>query len=525
MITARVACILLCLAPLFAKAESSPNFIVILADDQGWGTTFNCSYLDKLDVEDAEVHSTDWVAAGAFEAPKSKRLQSRYKALPKFCRVTGSIAPTADSDIRFELWLPEPEKWNGKFMQTGNGGAAGSIDYNSMVDPLLRGYAVTNTDTGHVGGGGDFSWAAGQPEKWVDYQYRAVHELTRVGKALTSANFGKEPHKSYWLGCSTGGRQGLKEAQLYPDDYDAIIAGAPASNWVPLMTKSVLIQNSLGENGLGLDKLAPLKEAALAACDSNDGVIDRVISNPGVCGFDPASLACTGDEDADCLTPTEVEAARRIYSGVVNTEGETLIPGTGPGSEPLWQVYKRGFSIGESYYRHLIYNDPEWQSELFDMESALELAYRHDAGGTDAMDPDLSDFVKGGGKLIVYHGTTDGLIPYGNSVNYHESVIDTLGQQAVDDSVRLYLMPGMDHCSGGEGADTVDFIAAMEDWVEHGKAPAELRAERRKREKSQWAPARHALSRVVCPYPQVPQYEGPGDQNNAENFACVMPNR
>jgi len=217
----------------------------------------SCEQLAALALPSTTIASVAAVAAGAFESPAPAfGPGADFSKLPAFCRVTGSIKPSADSDIRFEVWLPA-EGWNGKFMQTGNGGAAGSIVYTSLAEPLARGYAVANTDTGHQGGAGGFEWAMGHPEKVTDYAYRAVHELTVVGKAVTSARYGKSPERSYWNGCSTGGRQGLKEAQRFPDDYDAIVAGAPANNWSPLMAFSISVQRNLtGPDGLAVAKLA-----------------------------------------------------------------------------------------------------------------------------------------------------------------------------------------------------------------------------------------------------------------------------
>jgi hypothetical protein len=355
----------------------------------------------------------------------------------------GSIMPTAESDIGFEVWLPA-ENWNGKFMQTGNGGAAGVIVYGSLADALARGYAVANTDTGHRGGGGDFSWALGHPETLTDYAYRAVHELTVVGKAITTARYGKEPERSYWSGCSTGGRQGLKEAQRFPEDYDAIIAGAPASNWSALMSFSVAVQrNMTGADGLGVDKLGALKEAAIAACDAGDGVADRVIAEPAMCTFDPASTQCTTGNTVSCLSATEVAAAKRIYAGLVDNAGKVVFPGTGPGSEPLWAAYASPqFAIGTSYFRNVVVGDQSWDPATFDVDADVARAEAQDGGAAKAMDADLSAFVARGGKLLTYHGTTDGLIPYGNSVNYHESVVAALGRDEVEDSVALYLVRG-----------------------------------------------------------------------------------
>jgi len=489
----------------------------------------NCTDLSSLAIANTTISSAQSVAAGAFEAPPGPGfpgIATDYSELPAFCRVTGSIKPTSDSDIRFELWLPA-ENWNAKFLQTGNGGAAGSIVVNSLADPLSRGYAVTNTDTGHQGAAGDFSWAVGHPEKLTDFQYRAVHELTVAGKAITEAHYGQAPEKSYWNGCSTGGRQGLKEAQMFPEDYDAIIAGAPASNWSPLMSLSILIQRNMGAGGLGVDKLGLLKETAIAACDVHDGVTDRVITDPGTCSFDPASLTCESGQSGQCLSETEVRAARRIYAGVVNEAGVVQMPGTGPGSEPLWAAYASpGFSIGTNYFRNVVVNDPNWDPATFDVDTDLARADTADGGAANAMDPDLSEFISRGGKLITYHGTTDGLISHVNSMNYHESVIEELGADAVEDNVKLYLVPGMDHCAGGEGAFAIDWLTALENWAEQGQTPGTLHAVHPASTPGGFggpAVPTERFTRPVCPYPEVARFNGSGDDSDAANFECVAP--
>jgi feruloyl esterase len=488
-----------------------------------------CEALVSVSVANTSIASVERVSAGAFTSPVPQfpGLVADYSSLPAFCRVAGSIRPTASSDIRFELWLPA-EGWNGRFMQTGNGGAAGAIVYGSLVDPLLRGYAVANTDTGHRGAGGDFSWAADQPEKVADYAYRAVHELTVVGKAITAARYGRAPEKSYWNGCSTGGRQGLKAIQRYPEDYDAVIAGAPANNWSPLMSLSILIQRNIGPDGLGTDKLGVLKEAALAACDANDGVNDRVIAEPGTCAFDPASLQCASAQTGQCLTANEVDAAKRIYAGVVDQAGETLIPGTGPGSETAWAAYASPqFSIGTSYFRHVVVKDPAWDPAAFDVDRDLARAEQVDGGAARAMDPDLSAFVARGGKLLLYHGTTDGLIPHGNTVDYYESVAATVGEDALEDNAKLYLVPGMDHCAGGEGAFVIDWLTALEEWAEEGTTPGALQATRPAvvpgPPGAPPSPPSESFTRPVCAYPEVARYNGSGDDADAANFECVEP--
>jgi feruloyl esterase len=467
----------------------------------------------------APVHTTishaGRVNAGAFVAPTPPPfgVEPDFGSLPAFCRVAGSIAPTPDSDIRFELWLPL-EGWNGRFLQAGNGGAAGSLVYGSMILPLSRGYAVTHTDTGHRGGGGDFSWAIDHPERLVDYQYRAVHELTVAGKALTETYYGMAPQKSYWLGCSTGGRQGLKEAQRYPGDYDAVIAGAPANNWSPLMTWSIHVQRELMGAGALPAKLGMLREGAVAACDGTDGVVDGVITASESCSFDPVSLQCAAGDAPDCLTAEEVVAARRLYAGVVDGEGQVVMPGTGPGSEREWAAYlSEGFQIGSNYFKNVVTDDPEWSAARFEVDRDLALAEAFDAGAADAMDPDISAFVERGGRLMLYHGTTDGLISYRNTVNYYQSVVDALGE-AADDHVKLFLVPGMDHCRGGSGVHQVDWLSAMEQWAERGDPPTNLTG------LNPGSNGQAPFSRPICAFPEAPVYDGAGDTSQAGSYAC-----
>jgi len=478
-----------------------------------------CEALRTLSVPNTTLSVVERVAAGQFQPPIPDapfQPPTNYAALPNFCRVAGMLTPSADSQIGFELWLPETA-WNGKFMQAGNGGAAGSILYPALADALLRGYAVTNTDTGHQGGGGDFSWALGHPEKLTDYAYRAVHELTLAGRAITTARYGQAPDRSYWNGCSTGGRQGLMEAQRFPDDYDAIIAGAPANNWVPLMSFSIEVsRNMTGPNGLGIDKLGLLKEAALAQCDALDGVTDRVIGASAQCGFDPASLACGTADAGMCLNPTQVAAARRIYAGVVDRSGATLFPGTGPASEPLWAAYASPqFEIGVNYFRNVVAQEPSWDAADFDVDRDVARAEAADAGATRATDPDLSAFIARGGKLLLYHGTTDGLIPYANSESYYRSVVSTLGEQKVASQVRFFPVPGMDHCAGGDGAFMIDWLDALERWDADNVAPDRLPASR--------PPGTEERTRPVCAYPQSARYTGSGSPDDAANWTCAAP--
>ena len=487
----------------------------------------NCEALADGNFANTTITMAQTVAAGGFTAPAGgfPGFGPDYSSLPAFCRVAGSIHPTPDSDIRFELWLPS-ENWNGRFMQTGNGGAAGSIVHGSLVDPLLRGYAVANTDTGHTDGGADiWGWAVGHPEKLTDYAWRAVHELTVTGKTITSARYGENPEKSYFVGCSTGGRQGLMEAQRFPDDFDAIVAGAPANNWSPLMALSIVIQNNIGTGRLPASKLGLLKEAAIASCDALDGAEDRVITNTAQCTFSPANLACQGDTNAQCLAPEEVSAAQTIYAGVRGSDGTVWFPGTGPASEPLWAAYTQPtFTIGSGFFRDVVLGDPAWQAASWNTDAHMPVAMEA-TGELIAMDPDIGAFLGSGGKLIMYHGTTDGLISYDNSVNYFESMLSTLGEDTVNAGARFYPVPGMDHCAGGEGAHVIDWLTAMEDWVENGNAPGTL-AGTHPAPPPGFPGSENALgefTRPICAYPDVPVYNGSGDIMTADSFSCAAP--
>ena len=401
-------------------------------------------------------------------------------------------------------------------MQVGNGGAAGSMMYASMVEPLKRGYAVVHTDTGHKGTAGDFSWARGEPEKLKDYQYRAVRELTLKGKAITEARFGTAPETSIWYGCSTGGRQGLIEAQRFPEDYDAIVAGAPANNWEPLQFLSIHVLNNLGPNGVPVPKLGMLKKASVAKCDPQDGLADGIISDPEGCDFDPAELACeAGTETNACLTDSEVAAANRLYTGVTLSDGTVIVPGTGYGTETDWAAYATPFfRIGTSWMQNVVFEDPDWDPATFDADADLAASIAKDGGVTAAMDPDLSAFTSNGGKLLLYHGLADGIISYGNTMRYYDSVVETMDAAAVEESIQFFTVPGMGHCGGGDGASVVDWLTAMENWLETGEKPTQLTATK---------PGENGYTRPVCVYPKVVTYSGEGDESDAASFTCEMP--
>src|SRR5689334_3081871 len=281
----------------------------------------SCEALSSLKLPDTTITAATPVAAGAFTAPgRGGRGGNAFSDLPAFCRVEVTLKPSADSDIKVEYWLPATAAaWNGKFQATGNGGWQGNIDQNALAAGLRRGYATASTDTGHQGGGGP--WMQNH-EKVVDYGYRAVHEMTVKGKAIAAAFYNNAPRLSYFTGCSAGGRQGLIAAQRYPDDFDGIVAGAPALNATGRAVFSMYVAQNLHKNEaayIPATKYATIHDAVLAACDALDGVKDRVIENPLKCSFDPKVLACSGADSATCLTEAQIDAARKMYQPVVNT--------------------------------------------------------------------------------------------------------------------------------------------------------------------------------------------------------------
>lgn len=497
-----------------------------------------CESLAELKLPNTSITSAQIVAAGAF-TPASGSAAS-YKELPAFCRVTGVIKPTSDSDIKFEVWLPSAN-WNGKFQGIGNGGFAGSISYFNLAGALARGYAAAGTDTGHTTS--DASWALGHPEKIVDYGYRAIHEMTDKAKQIVKAFYGDGPKRSYFASCSNGGRQALMEAQRYPNDYDGIIAGAPANAFTYILTGFAWnMKNTLADPAsyISAKKLKAIENAVLAACDARDGVKDGVLDEPVKCNFDPAVLLCKGEETDECLTEKQVAALKKIYAGPRNAKGQLVIPGFTPGGETGpggWTTWITGgtpttalqFFFSTQAFKNMVYNDPNWDFKTFDLERDGKLANEKLAPILNSTDPDLKAFNARGGKLILYHGWNDAALPPVNTINYFQSVVAKLGQKQANGFVRLFMAPGVQHCNSGPGPDVFgqvvtstqsdpqhDLTLALERWVEQGVAPEQVIATKRQG-------GQVTRTRPLCAYPQVARYKGSGSTDDAANFVCVTP--
>ena len=435
------------------------------------------------------------------------------------CRVAATLKPSSDSEIKMEVWMPV-SNWNGKYQAVGNGAFNGNINTGAMTPALTRGYAVSSTDTGHTGGSASFG--LGHPEKVTDFGWRAVHETAAASKAIIAAYYGGAPKFSYFNGCSAGGRQAMQEAQRFPADFNGIIAGAPGLDWTGRAASANRIAQRLEQNEaarLGQPQRQLLHAAVVESCDLLDGVKDGVLENPKRCTFDPGVLECKGSEGgSSCLTTAQVETARMIYSAAVNPKTKRAINGLAYGSELGWTDLgwtASARATGLDQFRFLVFGDPSWTIQKFNWDSDIVLAEDRDNNTLNALDPNLEPFISRGGKLIQYHGWSDPQISPSGTTQYYERVAQTLGgRDKVHGSYRLFMAPGMGHCSGGEGPNTFDMVAALERWVETAAAPDHVPASI-----TRTSPAINR-SRPLCPYPEVAVYKGTGSTDEGGNFAC-----
>ena len=441
-----------------------------------------------------------------------------FSALPAFCRVTATSKPSASSDIRMEVWLPIAG-WNGHFRGTSPNGLGGVINYNAMGVGLTDGFAVAGTDTGHQGG--DTGWMQ-VPEKVTDFAGRAMHETTTVGKALTSAYYGAAPKFSYMIECGGGSAAALHEVQKYPADYNGVVVGGHAAHLTRQIFGQVWLWTATHTNGVAIlpaAKLSVLHEAVLARCDLLDGVKDGLLENPTRCTFDPKEIECRSADGADCLSPAQVEAVQKIYAGPTNPRtNERVWSPLYRGSELDWSFFTESPSpigIATSTLRDAILKNPGWdyRTTPIDFDRDVAAADRSDLARVNASNPDISAFVRQGGKLILSGGWNNALVPAGAVLDYYQRVEAAIGRVNTDRSVRLYMVPGMIECNGGPGTDTFDMLAVMRRWVERNQAPHEVVASRVEHGKT-------VRTRPLCPYPQVAAYRGNGNTDDANNFAC-----
>ena len=485
-----------------------------------------CEGLTKLSLPGVIVQSAVPAAAGEFPLTGASANAAAVK-VPAFCRVTGLVK----AELRFELWLPA--QWNRKYMAVGNGGMAGSIPLAAMVDPVNRGYAVGGTDTGHASSNDDGSWALGHLDRLLNYAYRGIHQMAEADKAIVQAFYGAAPVHSYFTGCSFGGKQALTEVQRYPEDFDGVVAGDPANNFIRHYVGGHL-WGALAMDGDGYipaAKVPLIGNAVNAACDELDGVKDGILNDPRRCHFDPGTLQCKSGDGPDCLTAAQVAGIRKIWGGLKDAGGHQIYPGLMPGGEADpggWVRYFSGSGPGKgrhaaltnAFFEYMVFENPQW--DFHDFRFATAPGFDNDLQVTEdklgrmfnAMDPDLRPFRAHGGKLIQYHGWSDPDIPPANSVNYYESVTAKVSE--TPDFYRLFMVPGMQHCAGGPGPNRFDALTALEQWVEQNKAPEQITA-------SHMTNGQVDRTRPLCAYPMEAKYKGSGSIDEAANFACAAP--
>jgi len=498
-----------------------------------------CESLAATALPDTTISTAQSVPAGAFTPPYGNAIDK----LPAFCRVAGVIKPTPDSYIRFEVWLPAAG-WNGKFLGVGNGGFAGVIGFNSMGVNLKRGYATAGTDTGHEADGEDASWAYHHPEKVTDFGYRALHLTSVNAKSLVQAFYSQPAQHAYFDSCSDGGREALMEAQRFPADYDGILAGAPANFWTHMLAAGVDISQAIYTDPAGYIssiKFPAIAAAVLAACDEQDGVRDGILNDPTRCHFDPATLLCKDVDSRACLTAPQVASLKKLYAGGRNSQGAPIFPGYSPGAEDGrggWVPWLIGNGPGgsssslymENYFRYMVFEDPTWNPLTAKVDTALQTADEKTARALNATETDLHGFQARGGKLILYHGWNDPAISPTNSINYYNGILHAMGTRSRESFVRLYMVPGMQHCIGGPGPSSFGQLGtttakgpehgmydALEQWVEKGAAPGAIVATKYVDDNSAKGVR---MTRPLCPYPQIAVYKGTGDSNDYTSFDC-----
>jgi hypothetical protein len=517
--------------------------IVVAAGSMSAAFAADCSTLASLKMKDATITSATTVAAGAFTSPEG-RGNAVFKNVPAFCRVQAVSKPSADSDIEFEVWLPV-SGWNGKYFGIGNGGFAGSIQYNLMAAAVINGYASSSTDTGHKAPATEAGWALGHYEKIVDFAWRSIHETAEKSKAVIYSYYGQPAKHAYFSGCSNGGRQALVEAQRFPADYDGIIAGAAANDWTHNFAGFIWDQQALqGDAQIPASKMPAIENAALAACDAVDGLKDGLIDDPRKCHFDPSVLLCKGGDSDTCLTAPQVGALKKIYEGPHNSKGQLIFPGYVPGGEAGrggWSRWVTGADsqqlvFGREYFANMVFNNAGWDLRTFNFDRDMKIADDKSARLFNATQADLKSFKDRKGKLFLYHGWSDTAIAPTNAIIYYESIATAMGPKETSSFVQLYMVPGMQHCAGGPGPDSFgtnpsptpadaqhSLSVALDRWVDQGVAPSQIIATKYKTGSNPESGV--VRTRPLCPYPQVARYTGSGSIDDAANFKCVAPGR
>jgi feruloyl esterase len=474
-----------------------------------------CDDIAALKLPNGSVTTAVAVPAGAFPPPAGRggapAATNPYQRLAEFCRVAATLKPTPQSDIKMEVWLPS-SGWNGKLQVVGNGAFAGTISYPAMANAVAAGYAAASTDTGHTGPSAN---TFAHEEIVVDFAHRAIHETTAAAKQAVRAFYGDAPRFSYFNGCSTGGRQALTAAQRYPNDFDGIVAGAPAIYGSKQVFGQIWTYQATADATSALPRpaLELLHAKVLESCDRLDGAADGVLEQPTACRFDPVVLTChTNSAPGSCLTPDQVRAVTKIYNGPKHARtGASLFPGLERGSELGWSPQPVGYAVDLFKYR--VFMDSNWDPKALNFDSHVSLADTPAVRLLDANDPDMSAFTRRGGKLLMYQGWAEPGIPPAYLTRYYGEVLAKTANAA--DAVKLFMVPGMGHCGGGNGASTFDMVAALDQWITTQQPPASIPASRVREGQTD-------RTRPLCPYPQFAVYEGKGRVEEAASFACRL---
>lgn len=490
--------------------------LTLLCSASGWAASLpDCAQLAVLHVPAATI--TGAVVLSARMALPKRSPAVAHAAL---CRVTATLQPVPESHIKIEVWLPLAH-WNGKFLGLGTGGWGGQIPYEDLAAALAKGYAAAASDTGHEDPTGSGNFAIGHPEQVIDFSYRAIHEMTVAGKAIVRAFYGRAAQPNYFNGCSTGGREALIEAQRYPLDYNAILARSPDT----LITHedandlwATLALTRSPESGLSKTDFQLLHRAVLEQCDALDGVRDGVIENPPSCHFDPQILHCSGLKNPECLSDAQIEAVRAIYSGPHHPlTGELIFPGFEPGSELGWSHLSDQTEAATTSYSYLVFQNHDWDFHQFDLSRDVDKADALFDDSLNAAHPDLNAFVNAGGKLLMTHGWSDTAIPPRGSVQYYEAARAGLeGNSSSAAAIRLFMVPGMYHCGGGDGPSEFDGMGALVRWFEDHESPEQLTA-------SRTVHGKLVATHLLCAYPDTARYQGSGSTDDATHYSCESP--
>jgi feruloyl esterase len=507
------------------KKRSHALFALVLLAPTAWAAGSSCEDLTKLKLGNTHIDSATMVARGAFPAPPGQNGQVQPQAVaifantPAFCRVQVTLKPTSDSDIKVEVWLPQ-DNFSGRLQAIGNGGFGSSIGLANLAQGVTEGFAMVGSNTGHDGNSG--AVMIGHPEKFKDWGYRAMHEMTVTAKALVKARYGNPAKYSYYAGCSTGGRQGWIAAQYYPADFDGLVIGDAANPMTRNQASTIygnLVINKDAASVIPMAKWTAYHNAVMAKCDAADGVKDGILNNPLACDFAPQDMQCKGGDNDSCLTEAQVASMTKLMAGMKNPRtGEQLRAGWPVGTIPAnFVIGPKPEDVAVDTFR-ILFNDANWDYHTMDFDKDIAKADKLGANLIDAANPSkLSKLFARGGKIFYYHGWNDPAITPLSAIDYYNAAVKANGGRSkTDNSLRLFMVPGMNHCGGGDGPNTWDKLDVIVNWVEHGKAPDRVVA-------SHSTNGKVDRTRPLCPYPQVAKYAGFGNTDEAANFSCAAP--